>query len=166
MSLAHIACLTLVIALVSCGNTDPKALTDEGTAALGSGDAATAIKSFDAALQNLTPQSPDYLRARMGKCQALARKDPPAAKVEFLALCKAEPGRLREQDFSTVVSELLKHDAVVEAAEVMDAGVKMFPESPKMQVVKELVIDASKKAKSSEGMDKLKGLGYVGTDDQ
>ena len=50
------------------------------------------------------------------------------------------------------------------AAEVMDAGVKMFPESPTMMKAKELVIDASKKSKSSGAMDKLKGLGYVGDD--
>ena len=149
----------------ACSQSDPKAATDKGTAALASGDNAGALEHLDTALSGMAATDPNYMRASMARCQALARTDPPKAKSEFLALCQAQSSRVKEQDFSTIVSELVKKDALTEAADVMDAGVRMFPESPLMMQAKALVIDASKKSKSSGAMDKLKGLGYVGNDD-
>ena len=160
--------LTIVVLaallLGSCAPSDPKTLTDEGASALGAGDAAKAQESFEAALTGIDPSHPEWLRASIGRCQALARRDGPAAKKAFLELATAHPSRVNEQDFSLVVSELVQHDAIVEAIDVMDAGVKLYPESPAMQTIKEKVLAASSKSKDAGALEKLKGLGYVGSD--
>ena len=155
--------LALLLCLcAACGEGDPKALTDRGTAALGAGRDAEAIESFDRALAGLDPASADWLRASLGRCRALARSQPAKAKGEFLALAKAHPTRVQEQDFGQIVDELVREDAIVEAIDVMDAGIKLHPESPGMQQVRARVLEASQKAQSPEALDKLKGLGYVG----
>jgi hypothetical protein len=100
----------------------------------------------------------------MGRCEALARLDPKRARDEFLALARAEPGKLHEQDYAQIADDLVKARAASEAIDVMDAGVKAFPESPQMQVLKQRVVDASKKSKDPAALGKLKGLGYTGDD--
>jgi hypothetical protein len=156
-----IGCLALV--LLGCGASS-KELTDKGAAALGSGDARSALESFDGALKQMSPSDPDYLRASMGRCQALARLDPNRAKEDFLALARSQPGKLREQDYAQIADELVKTRAASDAIDVMDAGVKAFPESPQMQVLKQRVVEASKKSKDPAALGKLKGLGYTGDD--
>ena len=158
------ALVTAAVLLVACSESDPKVLTDKGSAALGAGDAPAAIESFDAALQHMDARNPDYLRASMGRCQALARQNPSQAKDDFLALARSASDRVREQDYSTIVNELVKKGAVAEAVEVMDAGIKAFPESPQMQALKTSVVEASKKSKDRGALQKLKGLGYTGDD--
>lgn len=157
-----ISILLLAFFITACAESDPKALTDKGSAALGAGDAPAAIESFDAALQHMDAQHPDYLRARMGRCQALARQNPSRAKDDFLALARSASDKVREQDYSTIVEELVKKGAVSDAVEVMDAGIKAFPESPQMQTLKNSVVEASKKSKDGGALKKLKGLGYTG----
>jgi len=158
------ALVTAAVLLVACSESDPKVLTDKGSAALGAGDVPAAIESFDAALQHMDARNPDYLRASMGRCQALARQNPSQAKDDFLALARSASDRVREQDYSTIVNELVKKGAVAEAVEVMDAGIKAFPESPQMQALKTSVVEASKKSKDRGALQKLKGLGYTGDD--
>ena len=154
--------LLLTCLVTACAESDPKVLTDKGSAALGAGDAPAAIESFDAALHHMDAQHPDYLRASMGRCQALARQNPHQAKDDFLALARSASDKLREQDYSTIVDELLKKGAFSDAVEVMDAGIKAFPESPQMQTLKNSVVEASKKSKDRGALNKLKGLGYAG----
>jgi hypothetical protein len=154
--------LLLALLLSACGDPDPKALTDQGSAQLGAGDAAGALTSFSAALDAMPATHPDRLRAELGRCQALARQDPALAKSEFLALSKARPGKIQEQDYGAIVRELIQKGSVVEAIEVMDAGMKAFPESPRMAVVRDQVLEASKKQKDPAALQKLKGLGYAG----
>jgi hypothetical protein len=158
-SIVILACL-----VTSCGETDPKALTDRGSAALGSGDTPTAIESFDAALQHMDSRNPEFLRASLGRCQALARQNPKQAKEDFLALARSSSAKLREQDYSAIANELVKKGAVSDAIDVMDAGLRAFPESPQMQLLKNQIVDASKKSKDPGALNKLKGLGYTGDD--
>lgn len=156
--------LALALAFTSCGGSDPKVLTDKGTAALGAGDTKTAIESFDAALSKMNAGDPDYLRAQMGRIQALVRVDAKKAKDDFLALAHTG-AKVEEQDFSLVVNEMMKKGAVPEAAEVTNAGIKRFPESPKMFAIQKQVHEASAKVKDPKDLEKLKGLGYTGGDD-
>jgi hypothetical protein len=159
-----VSLLLLACAASSCADSDPRSLTDKGSAALGSGDARSAIESFDAALKHMGAANPDFLRASLGRCRALASQNPRQAKDDFLALARSTPGKLQEQDYSAVASELVKKGAVTEAVEVMDAGLKAFPESPKMQILKQQVVEASKKSNDPAALKKLKGLGYAGDD--
>jgi major membrane immunogen (membrane-anchored lipoprotein) len=162
LTLPLLLCLTTVLA--ACGSSDPKELTDQGSAALGSGDVSTAIERFDAALKHMDAKHPDYVRASMGRCQALVRQNPRQAKDEFLALSRTAQGHIHEQDFSAIAGELVKTGAVTEAVEVMDAGLKAFPESPQMQILKQKVVEASTKSKDPAALKALKGLGYTGDD--
>jgi hypothetical protein len=156
--------LLCVSVLAGCGGSDPKALTDKGTAALGSGDISGAIESFDAALQHMNPSHPEFLRASMGRCRALAGQNPKKAKDDFLALSRSTTAKVQEQDYSSIANELLKKGAAAEAVEVMDAGLRAFPESPKMQLLKKQVVEASTKSKDPAALKALKGLGYTGDD--
>ncbi len=157
---AHILLLTLLIS--SCGSSDPKALTDSGSAALNSGDAAKAVSEFDKALGHMDASHADYLRASVGRCQALARIDANRAKEDFLALARAQPSKVREPDFATVATELVKANSIVQAVAVAEGGMKMFPDSPSMKSLRDQIGDAAKKAKDPEALKRLKGLGYAG----
>lgn len=154
--------LLLALLISSCGASDPKALTDSGLAALNSGDAKQAVSEFDRALEHMDASHPDYLRACLGRCQALARTDPNRAKEEFLALAGAQPSRVREPEYTAVATELVRNDAVTQAVAVAEAGMKTFPESPSMKHLVDLVGDAAKKSKDPAALQKLKGLGYAG----
>jgi hypothetical protein len=152
-----LACL-----LFSCGRSDPKALTDAGSAALNSGDAKGAISSFDRALEHMDPSHPDYLRAWIGRCQALARIDPGRAKDDFLALARSQPARVHEQDFAAVATELVRRGSIAPAVAIAEEGMRMFPESPAMKSLRDTIGDAARKASDPEALRKLKGLGYAG----
>ncbi len=152
----------LLLAAVACGKSDPKTLTDEGAKALNSGDATKAVAAFDEALASMGPEHADFLRASVGRCEALARTDPPRAKTDFLALAKAQEARVREQDFAAVANELVRRGAVAPAAEIAEAGLKRFPDSKAMLALRDTVGDAAKKSSDPEALKKLKGLGYAG----
>jgi hypothetical protein len=157
---AHILLLTLLIS--SCGSSDPKALTDSGSAALNSGDAVKAVSEFDRALGHMDASHADYLRASVGRCQALARTDPNRAKEDFLALARAQPSKVREPDFAAVAMDLVKGNSITQAVAVAEGGMQMFPESPSMKSLLDQIGDAAKKAKDPEALKRLKGLGYAG----
>lgn len=158
--------VSLLCLTAACsGSSDPKALTDQGQAALTSGDARGAAQHFEDALKHMNAAHPDFLRASMGRCQALARQDPKRAKDDFLALAKQHSDRVKDADFGLITGELVKKGAIVEATEVVTAGMKMFPESPKMVVLRDQVGDAAKKSADPEAMKQLKGLGYAGGDE-
>lgn len=160
----HAPLFALVLALAGCGPGDPRALTNAGKAALASGDAAKAEQQFREALAGLKPGDPDYARAGIGRIQALVRLDAKRAKDEFLAWAQANRSSVGEEDYSLVVSELLRRENTLEAIEVMDAGIKAFPESPRMAAVKKEVAEQAQKAKDPAALQKMKGLGYIGGD--
>jgi hypothetical protein len=150
----------------ACSETDPKVLTDTGTAALGSGDSAAATKSFEAALAHMDSKHPDFLRASMGRCQSLARKHPMEAKQSFLDLARQHPSLVKEADYVTIIRELVRSNAASEAVEIVDAGIKAYSESTSMLAIRDEVGDAVKASHDPAALEKLKGLGYTGADDQ
>jgi hypothetical protein len=158
----HLHPLLLALLISSCGASDSKALTDAGLAALNSGDAKSAESSFDRALEHMDASHPDYLRASLGRCQALAHRDPNRAKEDFLALAAAQSSRVREPEFTAVATELVRSNAITQAVAVAEAGMKAFPESPSMKHLVDLVGDAAKKSRDPAALQKLKGLGYAG----
>jgi hypothetical protein len=148
--------------LAACSSSDPRERTNQGTQALGAGDAKGAVEHFDAAIARLTPQDPDFLRASMGRFQALARLEPTRTKNEFLAFQAAHPDKVRDEDFKVVVDELLQRNSLTAASEIVTAGKKAFPESTTIVGLVQAVGDAAKKAKDPSAMNTMKGLGYLG----
>lgn len=129
--------------------------------ALGSGDAKGALAAFDKALAQMDATNPDYLRASVGRCQALVHIDGTKAREEFIALAKAQPGRIVELDFHVVVSEFVNTRQFLDAVEVMNSGMKLFPGSKKMQEILDAVRAASTRAEDPSSMKRLKDLGYL-----
>jgi hypothetical protein len=159
-----LACLLLALCsfLPACAPADPRALTDQGSRALASGDAAGARESFEAALAVLKPGDPEYARASMGRFQALVRSEPEHARDQFLAYAKAPGNRAGEADYGTLISEFLRREHTSEAIDVMDAGVKAFPQSELMASIRKKVEEQARAQKDPAAMQKMKGLGYIG----
>lgn len=159
---------TIALSLLSScgGSSDPRALTDEGSKALNSGDYAGAAESFDAALAALGEDSanPEWLRAKLGAIQARAQTDPGRAKQDFLDLAKGNPSKVTADHFNLIGSKLGAAEHMKEAVAVLQAGMESHPESVHL---KALLEELGKKAESSgdaSALDSLKGLGYVGGD--
>ena len=150
------------LAAVACGSSDPKVLTDQGMAALNSGDAKQALADFDRALEHMDANHPEFPRASVSRCQALARIDSARAKDDFLKLARDPAARVAEPEFITIAMELVNHRAIGPATEIAEAGLRMYPESPGMKTLLDKVGDAAKQANDPEAMKKLKGLGYTG----
>jgi len=159
-SLRTLAFVLPLFVAAACSD-DPKSLTNDGLAALNSGNAKGAVTAFEKALVKMDASNPDYLRAAVGRCQALARIDGKKAKDQFLALAKAQSGRVLDQDFHIVVSEFVNSGQFLDGIDVMQAGIVLFPSSKKMVEIKDAVVAASKKAGDPAVLSKLKGLGYI-----
>lgn len=157
--------ILLLVALFlvpACAPSDPRALTDAGASALASGDSAKALASFEEALAAMEPGDAEYVRASMGRFQALVRNEPERARDEFLAFAKVQAAALSESHYGILVGEFLRRGRTNEAIDVMDAGVKAFPNSEAMLAIRKRVEEQARASKDPASMQKLKGLGYVG----
>lgn len=164
----------LFVALTACSG-NPKSLTDAGNAALGSGDYKAALADFEGALDKLGSKAlekraddPDarlYLKAAIGRCQALAHVDPKKATQEFVALAKARPQDVKESDFSLIASELLRtntNESRMQAIDLMVSGNQMFPESTKLKAIGDAVLASATKANDPESIKRVNSMGYGG----
>ncbi len=149
--------LALSLTLFSCGSSDPK---KEGLEAIQTGKWDEAVASLDKAFAGLPAEAPDYMEIAMGRCTALAHVDAPRAKAEFESLIKS--GKTQVADFSTIVGHLIAANEYVPAIELMDKGLKQYPEDPKMVNLRDTVVSKSKASGSPEAQNALKGLGYAG----
>lgn len=148
--------LLLALSLAACGDSDPK---EAGYKAIQSGEWAKAAASFDKALANLEPGSEERAELAVARCQALAHTAPEQAKTEFLAL--AGSTQLEPKDFTIVVTDLVSEKQFVPAIDILDVGIKSFPEHPKMTLLKDKVVEESKKSADPAALEKLKGMGYL-----
>jgi len=146
----------VLITCTACGGGDPRTAAQD---ALNSGDYPTAVAKFDAALRDAEAGSADYVALSVDRCRALAHQDGAKAKAEFLAL--AASSNLEVGDYTLVVSELLNVQQWVPAIELMDAGVKAFPENPKMGLLRKQVVAKSTESGDDAANDLLKGMGYL-----
>jgi hypothetical protein len=154
--------LSALVLLAACGGSDPRALSSEGHALLGKGDAQGALTKFEAALAGIDSSNPEYLRASIGRCEALARTDGPKARQAFLDLAAQLPAKVGEDDYSLICSRLLEGGFTVDAVEVMDSGNKRFPGSKRMAETLIAVQAAAKRDKTPDALKKLESLGYAG----
>ena len=157
-----IGLVAVSLGLGACSSSDPKTLTDAGSKALGSGDAKEAVELFDDALAHMNTQGGDFLRASMGRFQALARLDPTRTKNEFLAFQAAHTDQVKDADFKLVVDELLKRGSLTAATDIVAAAKQAYPESTVVVQLINALGDAARKANDPASVGKLKGLGYTG----
>lgn len=156
--------LPLVLGACGGGSADPKAATDAGYAALGSGDAQGAVDHFAEALGALEPTDPGYKRARMGEIEAKVGLAPDAAANSFLEYSKSHPEQLEAGDYRKVGVQLSDRKALKVAVDVLDAGLKRFPGDPKLKEAMELTVAAAETSGDTSALDALRGLGYIGAD--
>jgi thioredoxin-like negative regulator of GroEL len=156
--------LTLALALApSCGGaSDPKALTNEGSAALSAGKYSEAAQSFEQALAAMDATNPDWMPAKLGLIEALVHTDATRAKDEFLALAKSSSSKVTDRDFAQIGNALGQAGKIKEAGEVLTAGLEMYAESPQLIALRDSLGDMAKASGDSEALDNLKGLGYAG----
>jgi hypothetical protein len=157
-----LAFFLIALPLAGCGGSDPKSLNDEAYASLHRGDARAALADFERALEAAPPGTIEHLRAALGRCEALAQTDPSRAQAEFLGFASRERALVREDDYSLMCAALVRARAFSPAIDVMDAGMKAFPESKRMQDTKDSVIRATQQAEDPAALNKLASLGYVG----
>lgn len=164
MNMRTLTAFALFLLPACGGSSDPRALTDEGSKALNSGDYAAAAESYGAALAKIDQGDPEWKRAKMGLIQARARLDAPLAKSEFLEYAKAAPSHVTDSDFNLIASRLGDAGHLAEAVAVLEVGLATHAESPHLKALKD---ELGKKAEASGdagALDSLKGLGYVGGD--
>ena len=157
--------LLALLSLSACGGPkDPKALNRAGEESLAAGDSAAAEKSFSKALEALGSEtgSPDYTAAKLGLAQAKIASDPKAAANDFLALARAKPESIQDKQFQSFANQLADGNHLVEATEVLTAGIQAFPESPSLVALRDSLGDRAKQAGNADALDALSGLGYVG----
>lgn len=154
--------LLLTLALSGCGGGgDPTEQTRAGYAQLNSGNPAAARVSFERALEKLQPSDPDYARAALGLAQVVAASEPARAKELFLGLARAQA--VQENDYQLVARALVAGRHFNEATALVEAGMKAFPESPRMAELRDHVGDSALRT-GAEVPAGLRGLGYVGSD--
>lgn len=163
------ACLPL--ALLACGlagtacsgGGDPTECTNQGYAALGKGDAESAVDHFADALKSLKPGEPGYDRARMGEIEAKIHLKPDAAAKSFLDYAAQQPDEVDAADYQKVGVKLSENKALTDAVSVLDAGLKRFPDNPTLKAAIAKTLAAAQQVGDNGALDALRGLGYVGS---
>ncbi len=152
-----------LVLVAACGGSDSKALTSAGLAALGKGDAQTALSKFDTALAGMDRMDKNYVRAALGRCEALASLDGARATRSFLELAATVPEKVGEADFSRVCWALLKNGDRLHAMDVMKAGETRFPDSANMKATSTAVVAATQREGKPAELQKLDSFGYTGS---
>jgi hypothetical protein len=159
MRTQHSILLTLTLSLSACnGGGDPK---EAGYAALQAGDHAAAVSAFDEALAASDSSAPDHAELQLARCEALAYVDGAKAEAEFKSLVKGG-AEIGVKQYSLIAGALIGANATVNAVNVVDMGVKAFPDDAKMAALLEKVKEAA--ATDPAALDALKGMGYLGGD--
>lgn len=173
--------VSLLVLAASCGSstTDPGDSVTAGTVALSSGDARTALESFDAALAAIQPTDDLYREAKLGQIGAQCHFDAAKAKGELLA--SADALKLEARDYRSIVNELVAaatklakgsdaadkdaaKQTITVAVEVLEAGAKACPDYDKWDALTKVVGDRATSLGADDAMSALSGLGYVGGD--
>ena len=146
----------------ACGSSDPRALTDEGARALGSGKYEDAAKSYEKALVEIgaDTNNPEWKRAKLGAMQAHAQTDAKKAVDEFREFAKSNPKLVTEEIVNNIASRLGDADKFTEAGVVLEIGVEFFKDSKLLAKLKDELADKARSSGDSGAADSLSGLGY------
>jgi thioredoxin-like negative regulator of GroEL len=155
--------LLLPLLTISCGGSaDAAELNEKGSKALNSGDAQGALKSFQAALEHLEPGTSDYMKAKTGEIDAMIQLG--HAEHAKDALFALGP-QADENMYTDVASKLYAAKHNPEAIAVLDAGIKLYAESPQLKALMDKVIADAQKQGDANTLKDLEGLGYLGGGD-
>lgn len=154
--------LALSTTLAACGGGDPK---ESAYQALNSGDYAAAAADFEKAMAGVDAGSADYVGLAVGRCEALAHTDAPAAKNEMIALAGSHEGKVSSKDYTLVASKMVDARNFVPAIELLDDGIKnRFKDDPKLLALMDKIKAEAEKSGDDGAMEALSGLGYAGGD--
>jgi len=165
LSLPALTLLSLGVIGTSCGgSSDPASQVNAGYGALNAGNPTDAVARFDAAIEAMggDVSHAEYLRAALGRVEALAAVDPGAARNGLLALASELPGAIGDADYNRIGGLLASGGHFDAAIDVMDAGMKAFPESGHLAALLDNIKEAAEGSGASGALDRLKGLGYIG----
>lgn len=159
--------LSALLSIAACGGAaDPGAMNTEGFKKLDSQDHAGALESFEASLAAIGEDTghADYKRARLGAVEAQAYIDGQEAAKNFMAFAKAAPSTVDGNDFARIGGILMNAKAFKPAVDVVDAGIKAFPEKPELDALIKAIEVAAAKAGDKSATSALDSLGYLGGD--
>lgn len=153
--------LSLLLVLGACGSDTPADPTEAGQMAVQAGDHQAAVGHFDTALATLSAGTPEHTEVAIARCRARAYVDSSAAREDFMQLAGATD--LEEKAYRDMIRDLFNGgaDGLLEAVNVVDAGLKKFPESEKLQKYLEKLKAEAAKAEGGALNNALKGLGYT-----
>jgi len=154
------AALLLALGLAACGgSTDHKkaaykAFADE--------DHAEAAQQFEQALASRSASDADYKELKIDRVRALSWVDGDRALVAARNL--ASELTLDAREYRDITTEMVNAHAYAPAVQMMDLGMKAFPDDEKMAQVRDVVIETSEQAGDPAALNALKGMGYLGGD--
>lgn len=153
--------LSLGVSLCACGSDAPADPVEAGYKASQEGDHAAAVGHFDAALATLSAGSAKHTEVALARCRERAHLDPAAARGDFMELAGAT--ELEEKAYRDMVRDLFNggSSGLLEAVNVVDAGLKKFPDSEKLKQYLEKLKAEAAKAEGGALNNALKGLGYT-----
>ena len=163
--LVSIAASLPTLLLTGCGEApDPGSLVDSGVRELRSGDPGAAAALLDEALSKLDAEHPDYARAQAALAEALAPFQPDEARDRFLAFSERCPQLVDARLYRSVSSSMFKAGAQEQAIDVLSAGISSFPDQPELVAAKAELDQRLAQGKTPAEIDRLRSLGYLGTD--
>lgn len=153
-----LALAALVLAVSACsGPASPREQVDAAFAALGAGRHGLAAERFEDALEGLDEGDAQWLRASLGRFQALAQARPEIVQDDFPAF--AEARALGASGYLDAAAWLEDHDNLVEALRVLDAGVIAHPDSDVLRdAIARLQVENER---DHEVVSELRNLGYL-----
>ena len=156
--------LALPLALAACGggSGDPAEHLQQGSQALGSGDAGSAVDHFGKALAGLPTDDPRVEQATLGQVEAKIELDAEAAKTQFLAYAEERGDQLAAVEYVKIGSKLSAKGALAEATAVLGAGLVRHPGDAKLDEALKATQKKAEEAGDEGALDALKGLGYTG----
>ena len=116
--------IALTLGLQSCGGGDPQ---EEAYTHQQSANHEAAVASFEQALEGMDATSDTYFELSVARCQSLAHVDGDKAEAEFRKLIESD-SRINVKQYSLIASELLSASENLNAVNIVDLGVKAFPE--------------------------------------
>ena len=150
----------LLVTLTACGDSaaDPFALIQKG-------EFAAAIAAIEPQLETVEKGSDAHKDLLIGYTEALAAEAPEKARDTFIKAMDDHKDFIKPADVKYVVNRMANDGHLVEAIDVMHHGKEAWPKDEAIAVV----LDELKKAVTSSGntgaLDKLKSMGYLGSDD-
>lgn len=148
------------LSLIGCDPSGPDQWIASGHSSLNSGDAQTALASFQEAAAALEPSDPRFLDAKLGVVEALIRAEPIRAREEFLALSTSFPEQVGQKQFEYMGGLMVSSKQYMEASKLVHNGIQRFgPEATKLRAMIDRIQQES--VNDSAVQDALVGLGYV-----